>query len=190
MDNQLWQRLSSFHISIHFLHTITVELFLCVTAMRIVFPASINKVEVKTGVRVDVFSVKGSMCDLVSSSHFSCCTQKSFKVLLKHDAEGWEQLYAFCIWLRKTVPCSVCSCDDQYMSYPFLFLTAEALFMAASLKRARECVGFVDICHSASIALFHQCELDLTKLSSILMWSQENFFFPPTFLFPSAQSRV
>lgn len=157
--------------------------------MRMLFPTSINTVEAKTGARADAFCVIRW-----SSSHFSCRTQKSFKVLLKHDAEGWEQPCAFCIWLRKTVPCSVCSCDDQYVSYPFFFfLTAEDLFMAASLKRAGECVGFVDICHSASTALFHQCELDLTKLSSILMWSQETFFFfffLPRFLFPSAQSRV
>lgn len=149
------------------------------SSMRILSSTRINKVEVKTGVRADVFLWKPACAISVFSSHFSCHTQKSFKVSLKHDAEGWEQLYTFCIWLRKTVPFSVCSCDDQYLSYPFSFSDSWGSVHGGFAKESKRVCGFVDICHSASVALFYQSELDSTKPSSILTWSQEDFFSFP-----------
>lgn len=63
------------------------------SSMRILSSTRINKVEVKTGVRADVFLWKPVCAISVFSSHFSCHTQKIFKVF----AETW------CRGLRTTV---------------------------------------------------------------------------------------
>lgn len=159
---------ANFHISIHFLQTLPLRLEpllcrqVCVCCWRFLLfyccnyntlPTSNNKVEVKSGVRPDVWVFeKHSLRVSVSSSFFSRCALKSFKVLLECDTDNGEQLYAFCIWL-KTVPCSMYILypgDDEYVSSPLLFLTTEDLFMAAWLKReeSKRVCGFVDMCQS------------------------------------------
>lgn len=110
---------------------------------------------------------------------FPAIRRKVSRFSLKHDAEGWEQLYTLCIWLRKTVPFSVCSCDDQYLSYPFSFSDSWGSVHGGFAKESKRVCGFADICHSASVTLFHQSELDSTKPSSILTWSQKDFFSFP-----------
>ena len=85
---------------------------------------------------------KSSLCVSASSSCFSCC----LKGLLKCDTNNWEQLYAFCIWLRKQSP-AVCICYTPVMMNTCLFLRSLWQLRIYSWlldwrdRRARECVG-------------------------------------------------
>lgn len=123
---------------------------------------------------------RGSLCVLMSSSWFPCCVLKNFQLLLKYDTDNREQLYAFCIWLRKQPP-ALCIYIIPWWWWIHVFVSAlsdswgsiHGCFTEETGEQESVWVcGYVSL---TSIALFHQWELDSTKLSSILMWSQEDF---------------
>lgn len=117
----------------------------------------------------------GFVCVGVFISLFLLCTETFQDFASVSDI--WEQLYAFLSPLSLPLSVYITPGWWEYASSPPLLLTTPNLFMADSGKKSgeQESVWVFGNVSLTSLPLFQPSELELTKLSSVLPWSQEDF---------------